>query len=268
MNNSLNLQTFRDKFTLDWWNKLEPFFKTQEAFNIYSFLKEKSKKGATILPESSKTYEAFRLCSLKDLKIVLIAQEPYCTLLGKVPIADGLAFSCSTTQKLQPSLDFFWKSISNQFEDITDFTPNLDWIAEQGVLLLNASLTVNKNQIGSHLDIEGKSLWEPFMKYLFSEALFNNTGLIYILCGKDAQKLEKYISPLGNYILKTQHPSFAARNQNDDWNADEVFKKANRIIQINNGEEFCIEWNKSKYDFQKSLKQNGLTQKDVDECPF
>ena len=72
MNNSLNLQTFRDKFTLDWWNKLEPFFKTQEAFNIYSYLKEKSKKGATILPESSKTYEAFRLCSLKDLKIVLV----------------------------------------------------------------------------------------------------------------------------------------------------------------------------------------------------
>ena len=45
-------------------------------------------------------------------------------------------------------------------------------------------------------------------------------------------------------------------------------KKANRIIAANNGEQFCIEWNKSKYEFQKSLKQNGLTQKDVDECPF
>jgi len=264
----LNLQTFQYKFTQDWWNKLEPFFETEEAYKIYDFLKKTSKKNITVLPESNKTFEAFKLCSYKNLKIVLIGQEPYATVIGKQPVANGLAFDCSNTQKLQPSLQYLWTALSHNFENITDFTPNLDWIAEQGVLLLNASLTVEKNKIGSHLDIEGKSLWEPFMKYLFSEALFNNTGLVYILMGKDSQKLEKYISPLGNYILKTQHPSFAARNQNDDWNADRVFEKANRIIAANNGKEFCIEWNKEKYEFQKELKTHGLTTKDLEECPF
>jgi uracil-DNA glycosylase len=261
----LNLETFQNKFSSDWWKRLKPFFETEEAFKIYEYLKQTSKKGVQILPESSKTFEAFRLCSYGNLKTVFVLMEPYSTLIGKTAITNGLPLDCSNTQKLQPSLQYFWEAVSNNFEDITDFTPNLDWIAEQGVLLLNASLTVNKNQIGSHLD---PNIWEPFMKFLFTEALFNNTGLVYVLFGKEAAKLERYISPLGNYILKTQHPSFAARNQNDDWNADNVFKKANKIIEANNGMEFCIEWNKEKYDFQKQLKTHGLTTKDLDECPF
>jgi uracil-DNA glycosylase len=264
----LNLETFKNKFDEEWWKRLKPFFETEEAFKIYEYLKQISRKGVQILPESSKTFEAFGLCNYENLKIVIIGIEPYAMVIGKQPVANGLSFDCSNTQKLQPSLQYFWEAVSNNFEDITDFTPNLDWIAEQGVLLLNSSLTVEKNKIGSHLDIDGKSLWEPFMKFLFTEALFNNTGLIFVLMGKEGQKLEKYISPLGNYILKTQHPSFAARNQNDDWNADNVFKKANNIIAANNGVEFCIEWNKEKYEFQKDLKTHGLTTKDLEECPF
>lgn len=273
MENRLNLESFEKKFLPNWWVKLKGFFETEDAYKIYEYLKKRSKEKNTILPESSKTFEAFNQFDFKDLKMVVLGMECYASVIGTIPVASGISFDCSNTGKVQPSLRYLWSSIKLNFPDDESITeePNIKWLAEQGILFINYSFTTEKNKIGSHLKLDDKifptkNLWESFIKYLFQDALYGTTGICYVLMGLDARKAKRYINPLGNYIFETQHPSFAARNNNDDWDADGVWRKCNNIIKQNNGEEFCIEYSKYKRDFQKDLK--NLTIKDYDDCPF
>jgi uracil DNA glycosylase len=274
MENKLNLESFKGKFLKNgWWQKLSEWFASEDAYRVYEYLKKKSKEKTTILPESSKTFDAFNQFDFKDLKIIIIAQEPYSTLIGNKPIASGVSLDCSETDKLQPSLKYFWSSIKNNFPDDKQITeePNIKWLAQQGILFLNYSLTVQKNQISSHLKLDPnvfptKNLWESFIKHFLQDGMYGTTGICYILMGLDSRKAKKYINPLGNYIFETQHPSFAARNNDDEWDADMVWKKCNNLLLQNNGPEYTIEYSKERWDFQQELK--NLTVKDYDNCPF
>lgn len=274
MENRLNIESFRGKFTKNgWWQKLSGWFESENAYKVYEYLKQRSKEKNTILPKSENTFEAFNQFDFKDLKIIVVGQEPYSTLINNQPIATGLSFDCSATDKLQPSLKFLWSSIQNNFPEDKQITeePNIKFLAEQGILFLNYSLTVQKNLIGSHLKLDPnvfpiKNLWESFIKYLFEEALYGTTGICYVLMGLDSRKAKKYINPLGNYIFETQHPSFAARNNDDEWNADGVWKKCNDILLANNGVEYTIEYSKEKRDFWKEI--NNVKIEDYKDCPF
>ena len=255
----LDLEKFRTKFHYSWWEKMKPFFQTQEAYNIYQFLKKESAKGATIFPLSKDTYNAFSYCSYGMLSVVIIGMEPYSTTKQGNVIADGMAFSNSYTGKrygIQPSLRYFWKGIANDlgYKEYTK-EPNLAFLALQGVLLLNTSLTVEMSSIGSHLKLKKdqfptSNLWEEFQKFLLKEVLGTYTGMVYILMGKNAQSLERYINPDENHIFKTEHPSYAARQENSEWDAGKVFSKTNRVLKDNNIEE--IHW------IYEDFQENGL----------
>jgi uracil-DNA glycosylase len=234
----MDKEKFKDEFEEGWWEKINPIFDTQIMDKIYGFLKERAKDRHVIYPTSDSTFRAFKECPYKDLKVVIIGMEPYANEIDKVPQADGLAFSSSLTKVIQPSLAKFYEGMGDDLEEEIIKVPDLTYLAQSGVLLLNYSLTVEKLKIGSHSDLY---LWEPFHQYLIEEVLNKyNPGLIYLLLGKPAHRLEKYILPFNNYIFKSFHPSYYVKRESP-WDTKNFFKQSKLILKQNNGIDF--DWN-------------------------
>jgi len=189
-----------------------------------------------IAPLSVNVYRCFLETSLDDLKLVILGMCPYHTFKDGSPVADGLALSCSATGYLQPSLDQFHNALQKDILDRMclecEKNPDLSYLANQGVLLLNAALTTEINKAGSHLE-----LWEPFTKYVFQEIL-STTGVPTIFLGKEAAKFERYTGLFAhNFVVS--HPASAAY-KNTDWDSEGVFTKVNKILkEVNNYE---INW--------------------------
>ncbi len=144
-----------------------------------------------------------------------------------------MVFSCSITNKQQPSLKLFVDGIENDIDkglnlncdkNVTD----LSYLAKQGVLLMNSSLTVAKDKPGSHGE-----MWQEFTRFILEECLAY-TGVPIIFIGKDAQFYERYTTPLTHgYTFMIEHPAFAAR-ENRAWDTQDTFKKVNTILWQNN----------------------------------
>ncbi len=185
-------EKFKDQFHESWHAKVRPFIESEQCDKIYEFLKKESKRGKKIAPLSSNVFRAFRETSLDNLKVVMMGMCPYHTSIGGEYVADGLLMGCSITGKLQPSLEQFYKAIERElYEDVKhEKTPDVRYLASQGVLMLNAALTTEINKAGSHI-----ALWEPFTRYLFENVL-DTAGVPIIFLGKDAAKYERYVPPL------------------------------------------------------------------------
>jgi len=231
-----------------WACKIKPFFMNGGFDPIYDYLKFESKRGIRIVPDSSNTFRAFKETPLNEIKTVLLGYCPYHSI-GKdgIPAADGLALSCSLTGKLQPSLELFYEAIEDDLHKGLNLTyeknPDLTYLANDGVLLLNSSLTTEYMKAGKH-----QELWEPFTKYVIEECLAY-TGIPIVLIGKDAQYYERYMTPLTHgVILKVEHMAFAAR-ENRAWDHKNIFSKLNTILRQNNGKEFEVDWLNEKVPF-------------------
>ena len=219
-----------------WHSKLKPFIESKECDKIYKFLKHESKRGKTIAPLSSNVWRCFLETPFDELKIVLCGFSPYHTMRQGVLIADGLLISCSETNFIQPSLFQWYQAIENELYDGINLnynkTPDLSFLAKQGVLLLNSSLSVEYLKPGSH-----NVIWEPFMKYLFEDVL-SGTGVPVVFLGAEAAKLEKYVNPF-TWIFKVTHPASASYS-GSEWNPDGLFKKLNKILKDSNN--YTINW--------------------------
>lgn len=243
----MNWEKFSSKFEKSWHPHMKPLIESEITDKIYSNLKAIG-KTEKILPSSTDTFKAFALCPYDKLKVVVLGLDPYPSTKDGVIVADGLAFSCGNTKKLQPSLEHWYNGIERDIFDGFNVNmtknPDLSFLARQGVLLLNSALTVSEGKIGSHSE-----LWEDFIVYLIKE-VFNkyNSGLVYLLIGKQAQSFEGCINEKSSYIFSCEHPSAAAR-ANRAWNHDAIFKVCNQTLMNNNGE--IIFWSDC-----------------VDECPF
>lgn len=239
----MNFEKFKEQFHESWWEKIQPFIESEECDNIYAYLKKESKRGVKIAPLSSLTYRAFLETPLTELKVIIVGMCPYHTFINGVSVADGLALSCSVTGKLQPSLIKFYDGIEKDLYRGMNLnykkSPDLTYLAEQGVLLLNAALTTEKDKPGKHL-----ALWEPFIKYLFTDVI-GHTYVPFIFLGKEAAKTSKYLGVF-THSFKLDHPAFAARNH-DDWDVKGTFKKVNVIVKENTGKE--IDWVPDKVPF-------------------
>ena len=223
----MNFEKFKGLIHESWWNKLRPFIESKECDNIYLFLKKQSERGKRIAPLSSNTFRAFKETSYDDVKVVIIGMAPYHSFKDGVPIADGLALSCSITSRLQPSLEQFYAGISNELRE-TRFvkTADLSYLAHQGVLLLNVALTVEAGKPTSHI-----SLWKPFTVFLLTEVL-DVVGAPVIFLGKDAAMYKKYLMPLTwSYVL--DHPAYAEYS-NLPWETEGVFTEVNKILKYRN----------------------------------
>ena len=233
----MNWEKFADQFHPSWHRHMRPFIESEACDNIYKYLKSESSRGKKIAPLAINVYRAFKETSYDDLKVVMIGMCPYHTFKHGQPVADGLLMGCSTTGEQQPSLKQFQKAVEKDVYqglcahcsvDETD----VKYLANQGVLMLNAALTTEMNKAGSHIE-----LWEPFTKYLLEEVL-NLASVPIIFLGKDAAKYQRYTHPFAPSFV-VSHPA-SASYKNTEWDCENVFSKVNKVLKETNGHE--IQW--------------------------
>ena len=207
-----------------WYNVLNHFITKSEFQEIVEKLIYEVEQGKRFVPKIKNTLNAFKECDLSDLKVVIIGQDPYPWLYKNHPdgtVADGLAFSCGHSMKIQPSLDYIYNAMGKEPDDRN---PDLRYLANQGVLLLNSAFTVEVNKPGTHYDI-----WKPFMNIVIDTINYNKSDIVFILLGKVAQQFEDMISDK-HLVLKASHPASAGYNKGV-WNCDDVFNRANNYLK-------------------------------------
>ena len=152
-----------------------------------------------IFPPASLIFNAFDQCPLDKVKVVIIGQDPY----HGDGQAHGLCFSVNDGVAFPPSLLNIFKEIERDFNKPMPTSGNLTRWAEQGVLLLNATLTVQAHTAGSH---QGKG-WETFTDAVIHELSIQRENVVFLLWGSYAQKKGSLIDPTRHHILKSVHPS-------------------------------------------------------------
>lgn len=229
-------ENFKHQFHPSWHGHMRPFIESEECDKIYAYLKSESKRGKKVAPLSMHVWRCFKETSLDDVKVVMVGMAPYHTLKNDAPVADGLLMGCSITEQLQPTLEQFYLGLEKEYYDGLSFdiikNPDVSFLAQQGVLMLNASLTTEINKAGSHMEI-----WEPFIKYLFEEVI-NTLGVPILFLGKDAAKYKKYTG-IFSHVFELSHPASAAY-KHTEWDTEGVFSKIDVLLEENNG--FGVQW--------------------------
>lgn len=165
-----------------------------------------------LCPAQSDVFRAFELCSLNDLKIVMLGMEPYPDKYMGKPRATGILFGNRkevSEDNLSPSLNIVKEAAIN-FEVphyCITFDQTLESWAKQGILMINSALTVEMNRIGSHV-----MLWRPFIAKLLKNLSEYNTAIVYVLFGRQAQTFKPYINSRFNHIIEIEHPAYFARS--------------------------------------------------------
>lgn len=164
-------------------------------------------KRRLLCPAQSDVFRAFKLCSLKDLKIVMLGQDPY----PQKGVATGVLFGNRkevSNDDLSPSLNVIKEAIID-FEiphNNIIFDRTLESWAKQGILMINSALTVEVNKIGSHV-----MLWRHFIAKLLKNLSNYDTAIVYVLFGKQASTFKPYIDSKFNHIIEIEHPAYFAR---------------------------------------------------------
>lgn len=204
-----------------------------------------------ICPMARDVFKAFKLCTLHDLKVLILAQDPYPDLWKGKPRATGLAFANASDipkENYSPSLDVLMESVidySMPHEKVI-FDPSLEKWEEQGVLMLNSALSCEVGKIGSHT-----LMWRPFIKSLLTNLSSYDTGIVYVLMGNDAQSFEPYINARYNHIIKVRHPSWYRRNHVKMPTG--LWQEINNHLIGHYG--FGVEWYK-EYKYLNEQKEN------------
>lgn len=181
-----------------WKSKLQEEFDKEYFNQLIDFVKEEY-KIKTIYPPGSLIFNAFNLCPFQNVKAVIIGQDPY----HGPGQAHGLCFSVREGVDFPPSLINIFKEIESDLGIPRPINGNLGRWASQGVLLLNATLTVREHQAGSH---QNKG-WEKFTDYVISIINENKQNTVFFLWGSYAQKKGESIDRSKHLVLESVHPS-------------------------------------------------------------
>ena len=212
-----------------WKIILKDEFEKQYFKELKEFLVDEKSKH-TVYPPGGLIFNAFRLTPFDQVRVVLLGQDPY---HGQGQ-AHGLCFSVPPGIVSPPSLGNIFKEIERDLGIPVPPQGNLEKWALQGVLLLNATLTVRANQPGSHQ----RKGWETFTNAVIGKLSDRRVGLIFLLWGKFAQEKETLIDTNRHYILKAAHPSpYSAYN---GFFGCRHFSKTNEILKKHGLEE--IDW--------------------------
>jgi uracil-DNA glycosylase len=211
-----------DKLKPSGWDKVfKSFIFSKDFEDIITQLKTLSESDKRFTPPLKDVFRAFQECSYKDLKVVMIGQDPY----PKLGVADGISFSCSKTKKPQPSLRYIFEEIEKTvFQEFPSYQdPDLTRWSNQGILMLNTALTCQINKIGSHYDI-----WKPFTAYLL-DSLNKDKKLIYVYMGKKAEEWSEITDDDNNKFF-VKHPASAAYN-GSKWDSNNLFNEVSILIK-------------------------------------
>lgn len=203
------------------WEKIigEEFKK--EYFEKLTQFVKKEYLSKTIYPEGKNIFRAFELCPFEDVKVVIIGQDPY----HGPKQANGLCFSVNDGITLPPSLQNIYKEISTDLGVERPTKGNLDNWAKQGVLLLNATLTVRANTPGSHQH-QG---WENFTDAVIKTISEKKENIVFLLWGKYAQDKGTIIDRKKHHVLTAPHPSpFSAHS---GFFGSKHFSKTNQYLK-------------------------------------
>jgi uracil-DNA glycosylase len=197
----------------------KPYFK-----DLISFVKQEyaSKK---CYPKGSQIFTAFNNCSFNDVKIVIIGQDPYHGF-GQ---ANGLCFSVNEGITFPPSLQNIFKEIEQDVQIPFPKSGNLERWAAQGILLLNATLTVRESEAGSH---QNKG-WETFTDAVIQKISDDKENVVFLLWGGFAKKKGAKIDRNKHYVLETGHPSPLSANRGL-WFGNKHFSKTNAFLKNKN----------------------------------
>ena len=186
------------KIAADWQEILQPEFDKPYFEELTRFVKDEY-NSTTVFPAGKNIFRAFDKCPFESLKVVIIGQDPY----HGVGQANGLCFSVNDGVPFPPSLQNIFKEIKSDLGVDVPQSGNLDRWAEQGVLLLNAVLTVRAHEAASHA---GRG-WEQFTDAVVRIINERKQGVVYMLWGSYAQRKGQVADAQKNLILKSVHPS-------------------------------------------------------------
>lgn len=181
-----------------WKSKLEDEFKKDYFINLAEYIKSEYKLH-TVYPPGNMIFNSFNLCPFPDVKTVIIGQDPY----HGPGQAHGLCFSVQDGIGYPPSLLNIFKEIESDLGIKRPLSGNLERWAVQGVLLLNATLTVRAHQAGSHQ----KKGWEQFTDSVIRLLSNEKQNLVFFLWGAYAQKKGEAIDRTKHLVLESVHPS-------------------------------------------------------------
>lgn len=185
-----------------------------------------------IMPAYEDIFKAFAICPYNELKAVFIGQDPY----PQNNVATGILFGNKEgTVDLSPSLEVIKEACIDYTipHNQIVFDVTLESWARQGILMLNAALTVELNTPTSHT-----MLWRPFVSKLLKNLTIHESGIVYVLFGNLAQTFRPYINGDYNDVIETKHPAYYARNK--ESMPSETFVTINNLIEGKYGKP--IEW--------------------------
>lgn len=212
-----------------WKLALDAEFRSSYFIELKEFLKEE-KLNYTIYPAGSDIFAAFNRTPLPGIKVVILGQDPY----HGPGQAHGLSFSVKDGVRFPPSLKNIFKELSDDLGVEIPETGNLGKWADNGVLLLNATLTVREGEPGSH---QGNG-WETFTDQVIKTISDLRAGIVFILWGKFAQNKSKLIDTSKHFIISSAHPSpFSVYR---GFYGSKPFSKTNSLL-IENGLE-PVDW--------------------------
>ena len=186
-----------------WKNALADEFGKPYFESLVRFLRSEKAAGQTIYPPGSQIFRAFDLTPLNELKVVILGQDPY----HGPGQAHGLSFSVSAGVPAPPSLKNIFKEIESDLGVKMSGYPDLEKWARQGVLLLNAVLTVRAGMAASHSKIG----WEEFTDAVIRYISDNCEGVVFLLWGNFARSKSALIDRFRHHVLEAAHPSPLAR---------------------------------------------------------
>lgn len=204
-----------------WLTHLEPEFQRPYMQHLKAFLVQQKQQGKVIYPESKNIFNAFNTTPLERVKVVIIGQDPY----HGPGQAHGLCFSVKPGVPAPPSLKNIFKELERDLNMPVPSHGCLQSWAEQGVLLLNATLTVEQGRAGSH---QGKG-WEEFTDRAIQLVNEHCSGVVFLLWGSYAQKKGQWVDPHKHLILRSPHPSPLSAHRGFIGNGH--FSNANAYLQ-------------------------------------
>ena len=225
-----------NKYFGDWCDNRQwkEFLSTRYMYSVLKYLSQEY-KTKVIFPRREDIFKCFKLCSIEDVKVVILGNEPYTD--GK---ATGLAYANPPLGRLNSDLQQIRNSLERDLYSgmNLNFNPTLENWAEQGVLLLNTSLTSQKGVTRAHEEV-----WDKFIRFVLSYIAEYKAGTVVLFWGEDAQKyrvIDGFDIVSTCYLMKGKHPSESTK-EDRDWHCSH-FSETNKLLRYNNGKECSIEW--------------------------
>lgn len=193
------MQRIDPKIESGWKDQLSEAFADPAFAALKQFLLSERQRGARVYPPGSRIFAAFDLTPWEQVRVVILGQDPY----HGPGQANGLCFSVGAEVPLPPSLRNIYKELEADLGEPPPATGDLEPWAEQGVLLLNATLTVRAHEAGSHQ----KRGWEPFTDAVVKRLNAHPRRLVFILWGSFARKKAEVIDRTRHFVIESPHPS-------------------------------------------------------------